>query len=159
MRKDSSIARSVLLGATAGMRTASAVAAVSRALARRPDRAHGRLQRGLAHSRVAKLLTTFAVGELAADKMPFLPSRIEPLPLAGRIGAGALAAVAATPPDEHGRIRAALAGALAAGAASYLAWRLRVTLDREGAPDALVALAEDVTMIEAARQGVAAMRV
>lgn len=159
MRNDSTIVRSLLLGATAGMRSMAAVAAVSRARVQREDRTHGRLQRGLARAGVARALTTFAVGELAADKMPFMPSRIEPLPLAGRIGAGALAAAVATTSDEQRRVRAAFVGALAAAATSYLAWRLRVTLHREGAPDTLVALAEDVTMIEAARQGVAAMRV
>lgn len=159
MRRDSMFARSLLLGATAGMRSMAAVAAVSRELADREDLARGRIQRSLARSGVATALSAFAAAELAADKMPFMPARIEPLPLAGRIGAGALAAVAATMPEEGGRARAALVGALAAAAASYLAWRLRVTLDQEGAPNTLVALAEDVTMIEAASQGVAAMHV
>ena len=159
MRRDSTFARSLLLGATAGMRSIAAVAAVSRELAERQDLARGRIQRSFARPGVATALTAMAVAELAADKMPFMPSRIEPLPLAGRIGAGALAAAVATLPDEERRVHAAVVGALAAAAASYLAWRLRVTLDREGAPDVLVALAEDVTMIEAARQGVAAMHV
>lgn len=151
------LGRAVLLGAVAGMRSMAPLAAVSRRLSQGAVEAEGVAQRALARPQVARALTLAAAGELVADKMPFIPARIDPLPLAGRIVSGGLAAWAATSRARGSRAGAALVGACAAAATTFLAYHLRVSLDREGAPALLVALAEDVAMLEAASQGTAAL--
>jgi uncharacterized membrane protein len=83
-------------------------------------------------------LAAAAAGELVGDKLPSVPSRTAPGPLALRMAAGALC----------GHVLAGRAG-LAAGAAgaaagSFAGQRARGLLsERTGKPDALFAVAED----------------
>src|SRR5690606_33481731 len=126
------LGRAVLLGAVAGMRSMAPLAAVSRRLAAGAVagamEADGIAQRALARPHVARALTLAAAGELVADKLPFVPARIDPLPLAGRIVSGGLAAWAATSRAHGSRASAALVGACAAAATTFLAYHLRVSL-------------------------------
>ncbi len=83
-------------------------------------------------------LAVAAAGELVGDKLPSVPSRTAPGPLALRLAAGALC----------GHVLAGRAG-LAAGAAgaaagSFAGQRARGLLsERTGKPDAVFAVAED----------------
>ncbi len=140
-----------------GLRSLAGVAAVSNGLADQPEWATGALQRMLARPGVARALTVAAVGECVADKMPMIPPRIELLPLGGRIACGALAAAAGARRPRESRFAAALVGGLAALGAAFLAYHLRRDLTRGGTPDPLVALTEDVTVLEAARQSMHAL--
>ncbi|MGH9310283.1 MAG: DUF4126 domain-containing protein, partial [Vicinamibacterales bacterium] len=67
------------LGAVSGSRSMLAPALVARAHHASP---------------AAPILALLAGGEMMADKMPFIPSRTDALPLAGRIVSGALAGAA-----------------------------------------------------------------
>src|SRR5687768_12416987 len=58
------------------------------------------------------LIGLMAIGEMAADKDPRIPARTEPVPLAGRLVAGAMTAAAIAAPG--GAMRAAVAGAIGA---------------------------------------------
>jgi uncharacterized membrane protein len=130
------------VGLIAGLRSVSAPAAVSAALS----------GENVFAARLAPILRLLALGEMVADKLPFMPPRTAPFVLAGRalLGAGAGAALAAA------RRRSWLAGALLAGlaavASSYAGLALRsAAAERLGLPDQLVALAEDAVVVTAGR--------
>jgi uncharacterized membrane protein len=89
-----------------------------------------------------------ASGEMAADKSPGIGSRTDPLPLAGRIVTGALAASALA--SRGNRLPAAATGAAAALVATFALYHLRRTITtRLGVEDAAVGLAEDALAVTA----------
>lgn len=145
------ITRAAAIGALSGVRTFAGIAAVSHALTERPECARGTAQRILARSGVARGLTLAALGESISDKMPFMPPRTDPMPLAGRMVFGASAAAAAADRGTS-RLAAALVGAAFAVGAAHLAYQLRTRISAAGTPSALVGLAEDVTVLEGAAQ-------
>src|SRR5690242_14066557 len=102
------------LGWVAGMRSASAPAAFSYQVARHPGALEGTPFAPLASSRARTILTLSALGEFVVDKLPITPSRIDPAPLAGRMGSGALVGAAVF--VEHRR-PALIGAAVGAGAA------------------------------------------
>ncbi len=93
------------------------------------------------------VFSLLAVGELIADKLPFIPSRIEPGPLVVRFvfGAGCGAALAQS---GTGWLTGALLGGLGGLVGAYAGYHLRrwLTLDR-GLPDFLIALLEDLVAV------------
>lgn len=141
-RQDSYYPAVLGAGLIAGLRSFSAPAAVSSALAGQADLA----------AQAAPLLQLLAAGEMFADKLPFMPDRTSPPVLASRalIGGAAGAAVAAA----YGRnllLGAALAGS-AAVLSSYVGLAMRrAATDRLGLPDQIVALAEDALVVSAGR--------
>ena len=155
-------ARHLILAASAGglcgLRSMLPLFLISRAL--RDDR-HRRLGSGgllklLAGRFVNRGLAAAAAGEMLADKTPFLPARVAPLPLAGRLGAGAAAGLitALTRPTapRHELVVAGVAGAVGALAASFAAYHLRRALSSGvGVPDLLVALGEDALCLRLGR--------
>lgn len=129
-------------GLIAGLRSMSAPAAVSAALAD---------EYALA-ARAAPALRALAAGEMVADKLPFMPARTSPVALAGRVSLGAIAGAAVAVACG----RSPLLGALLAGAAaipsSYAGMALRTAaVERLGLPDTIVALAEDAAVVAAGR--------
>jgi uncharacterized membrane protein len=122
--------RSAMLGAAAGARSMTPLAALA---AQRPGWL--RAVAGLA-----------ALGELGADKLPQTPSRLKPAPLAGRIVAGALAGGGYARRRGAGVVVPALAGGAAAAAASYAGalWRAAAAQRSLGVP---AALAEDAAAV------------
>ena len=149
--------RATGLGAVAGMRSMTAPAALSlhftRAIGR--PRSSQPPAAWLASPRAATALSLLALGELVGDKLPFVPDRVDPLPLAGRAVAGALvgaAVVGANGGDTRRTVVGGLLGAAAAVAAAHLFYRLRRgAAERLGVPDPLLAFAEDALAIGAAR--------
>ena len=152
------------LAAIAGLRSVMPLALLSARLTRATAPPPGPLAL-LARPRVFQALVLAAAGEVVADKLPFLPARTEPLPLAGRLAAGALVAVAATAAAD-GRHRAngawrpksalawllpAVAGAAAALAGSFLGYNYRRAGARARLPDLPLALAEDAIGLLAGR--------
>lgn len=138
------------LGVLAGMRSMSAPALVSRRLTGRPlsGALHG-ASGLLAGTGRARALAVLAAGEMAADKSSRLPARTQPAALVGRALSGALVgAVAGERGGAGGRLRAALLGAGAAVAASFvLAALRRLATERMHVPNALAGLAEDAAVV------------
>lgn len=138
------------LGWTAGMRSMSAPALLSRALNGR--RRLRQPAAALASTTARRLLTLAAVGEIVADKLPGMPARTTPPVLAGRIASGALvgAAVAAARRAPLGP--SALAGVAGAVAGSYamLAARQKAG-DALDTSDATVAVGEDALTLSLGR--------
>lgn len=143
------ILRSVALGAVAGMRSMMPLALLS-AAAQSPQtpiaRALARLG-PLAHLSSRAAFVGFglaALGELVADKLPFVPARISPLPLLGRVAIGALSGVVVTLGCGGTSVRGVRRGAAAALLASFAGYFARTRLSRRTPiPDPVWALAED----------------
>jgi uncharacterized membrane protein len=88
-----------------------------------------------------------SAAELAADKLPSIPRRTLPLPLAGRAASGAFVGQAAA---RRGGLVPALVGAAAAVAAAFAAYHLRrLATDRLGVPNVVAGLAEDALALAA----------
>lgn len=94
---------------------------------------------------LSPLLQLLMVGEMAADKTPFVPSRTAAGPLLGRAASGALVAAALrASAGRGGKGSAALLGGLSAVAAAFAAENLRTHgAQKLGAPDPVLALLED----------------
>jgi len=157
MTEPSPLVPTILLAAATGARSMTGVAAAARSLTG-VESGEPPIQpaRFLADSRVSAVVTTLAAMELAADKLPGIPNRIDPGPLVGRVAAGGLigAAVAAV----RGRDRAfgALVGAAAAFAGAHLSFQLRREL-AELLPATLAALVEDAAVGALAAAGASAI--
>jgi uncharacterized membrane protein len=83
-------------------------------------------------------LALAAAGELVGDKLPSVPSRTAPGPLALRVAAGAFCG------HVLGGRSGLVAGAAGAAAGSFAGQRARGELaERTGRPDAVFAVAED----------------
>jgi uncharacterized membrane protein len=117
------------LGAVSGSRSMLAPALVARAHAASP----------------APILAWLAGGEMIADKMPFIPSRTDPLPLVGRIVSGALAGASAC--GGRRRVPCALAGAAGAVVATFALVRLRQFASARRIPNVLAGAIEDALAI------------
>ena len=150
-------ARALAWGALCGLRSMSGPV-----LAEHPSRrfARGPLQRQLARPGVARALQVLAVAELIADKLPFVPPRIQVPSLLVRATSGAVTALTAAPRARGWRFRRArrtdqLAPALAAAAAAVVsagaAYYLRRALTRRWHLSSLVGgLLEDAVLLAAA---------
>lgn len=116
--------RSLLIGAVAGARSMTPLAAVSLAArrGRLPDDNEARHL--LAHPAVVAGTLAIAAGELAGDKMASAPDRIIAPGIAARLVTGAVAGAALAPRGQ--RYLAGALGALAAVAASYVTFDLRM---------------------------------
>jgi uncharacterized membrane protein len=100
----------------------------------------------LLRTRAARLAcAAAAIGELIADKTPFVPDRIDPGPFAGRLIFGGLTgAVFARGNSASAPLGLAL-GATAAGLGAIAGYRSRMSLDRAtGLPDVVWAVTEDL---------------
>jgi uncharacterized membrane protein len=120
----SPVISSLLIGAVAGARSMTPLAAVSLAAAsgRLPD--GGRLADWLGKPWVTAGCLALAAGELAGDKLPSAPNRIVAAGLAGRLATGAIAGAALARKEQ--RAAAAALGAAAAIAASFPTFAARM---------------------------------
>lgn len=97
---------------------------------------------------VAAGLCAAAAGEVVADKLPFVPSRLEPRSLAGRLFVGALAGAVLSRELRVFVVPGALLGAVGALGGSYAGYHARRYLGRvTGVPDSFWAVVEDATAI------------
>jgi uncharacterized membrane protein/uncharacterized protein (UPF0548 family) len=136
------------LGAVAGARAMLAPALVVAARPEVLERVGGEAGRMLRSPVTAQLLPLLAVGELLADKTPWIPSRLDALPLIGRLVSGA--AVGSAVAGRETRLAAAAAGALGALAGAHALFRLRRYATRRcGVPNVAAGLCEDVLVIGA----------
>lgn len=139
------LGRAAVLGAATGMRSTVALAAL---ILRRNDG----LPTALRHPAARPAAIIADAGELVADKLPGVPSRLEPPGLAGRVvSASAAAAVLAR--SGHRRPIPAMAIASAAALASAkICHDARAALARH-LPDPAVAVVEDALAIGLATLG------
>ena len=94
------------------------------------------------------VFTLLAIGELVADKLPIIPSRITPGPLVVRFLAGALCGVALAFAGSGAWLPGALVGGIGGVLGSYAGYYARRALTTgRGLPDMLVALLEDLVAI------------
>src|SRR5690606_2486359 len=99
----------------------------------------------------ARVLPALALGELVADKLPFVPARTDPPALLGRVGSGALCGAAVAGWRGEPTAGAALAGTLGALGSTFLFYHLRKAAgEATGVPDPAIALAEDAAALTAA---------
>ncbi len=133
--------RTLGLAGVSGLRSMAGPALLARAV-RRGDMDAPNLP-ALGSARVSNLLALLAVGEMIADKTPFVPPRTATPALLGRALSGALVgAELFSSEGRHGNSGAIL-GALSALAAAYAGEKLRSEGSRKGIPDPLLALLED----------------
>lgn len=116
--------RSFLLGAIAGARSMTPLAAVSDAANRRTLPANHGGPRGLGHPIIAAGTKALAAGELAGDKMDSAPDRIVAPGIAARVVTGAIVGASIAPREQ--RILAALLGIAGAVSAAYTTFDLRM---------------------------------
>jgi hypothetical protein len=128
--------RAALIGAATGGRSSAGPMALT---ASNPDRG--------ALSKAAALLA-FG-GEVAVDKLPTAPSRLQPAPLVGRLGAAALAGRTLAKRRHSGvgeQLAAAAVAAATAAAVSAAAKTARGMAQRRGpAASTTAAIVEDLT--------------
>jgi len=138
------LGQSAALGVVAGMRSLAAPAALSRHLAHDPTVPANRVELLLTHPSAPRVLGLASAAEHVADKLPFIPDRTDPGPLAGRMAAGALCGFVLARRAGESPTTGAIVGALAAAASTFAAHRLRRALTADaGLPDLAAALAED----------------
>lgn len=126
----SSLLRAAALGAASGSRSTAGVTAVA-LVSRRGDR--GRLASGFGSTPGTATSGVLALGELVADKLPFVPSRLSTPALTGRVVLGGTAAVAEARRDGYDPLVPAIVGAASAVGSAVLLSRLRgVAADRFG---------------------------
>lgn len=101
---------------------------------------------------LSRATTALAALELAADKLPGIPSRVDPMALAGRVVAGALLGAAVARRTGHDRVTAAAVGAISAYVGAHISFRLRRRLIRR-LPRVAAALVEDFAVLALARRG------
>ena len=99
------------------------------------------------------VLAAAAAGEAVVDKLPFLPPRTTPAPLAGRLGFGAVTGFLATRATPLGRapsaaMLGALLGATGAAIGAYAGFQARTSaVQQSGLPDPAVAAVEDAVAL------------
>jgi uncharacterized membrane protein len=134
---------SFLIGVIAGLRTLTALAAVSWAARLGWLHLGGTWLAFLGSAAAPYIISLAAVAELVNDKLPRTPSRKAPAPFIARILSGALCGAA------FGAVSQALVGGLVAGALGAVAgtlggYELRTRLARAtGGHDLAIALLED----------------
>jgi uncharacterized membrane protein len=132
------------MGAVAGLRSMSAPAMVSQ-VAKAGEIAMGHPELDFLHSpKTAYAMTALAVGEVIADKLPFMPKRTQGTSLLGRAIAGGLSGAAISSSKRKSPFWGALAGAAGAIAATYAFYHLRrAAQEKLHVPDAVAAILED----------------
>jgi uncharacterized membrane protein len=152
-------AAAVAAGAVTGLRSMTGPAIVSQSLA-------GGLIGGMQKTRphwfgtksTAKTLAALAVGELIADKLPFISDRTNTGPLLGRFVGGGICGAAICMANDESPWIGALAGGLAATAAAFAGHKVRVIAAENGKHELAVALLEDSVAIAGGLSAIAGLR-
>ena len=139
-------------GIVTGMRGATAGAAITVAIRLGLlDAGPGRLGRLLRWPPTLPLAILAAGGEMAVDKLPSTPSRLDPGPLGGRLVGGAVTGAIVARGRGGSATTGAVFGSLAALASSWAFYHARARLGSvTGLPDAVVAGGEDALAISVA---------
>jgi uncharacterized membrane protein len=118
--RPATIGKAVALGAMSGMRSMAGPAVLAiNAEEQTP---------------LTRAVPVMAIGEMIADKTPFIGNRIDPLPLAGRAFMGAIVGGLIAREEDASVVLGGLIGAATAVVVAHLAYRARVyAQDRVGA--------------------------
>lgn len=137
------------LGVVSGMRSFLAIAATAVTLWRRPEVVPAMAPASwLAHSLVAVILALAALGELVADKMPWVGDRIAIGPLIARVVTGAVSGAAAAQVAHVDGWKGGAIGAVGAVVGAFGFYHLRRWVDRvTGIRDPYVGAGEDVVAL------------
>jgi uncharacterized membrane protein len=94
------------------------------------------------------VFSLLAIGELIADKLPFIPGRTQPGPLGARIVFGALCAAALCLSGSASLLLGAILGGVGGIAGAFAGYNYRRWLSRGAKlPDLLIALLEDLVAV------------
>ena len=115
---------SILMGAVAGMRAMTPLAAVTNAARSGQLPLDNGAPRLLSNKLASTAMLALAGGELAGDKMKTAPDRVVPAGMLARVVTGAVAG-ASLAPRKHRKLGAALGAGTAVGMA-YLTFKLRM---------------------------------
>jgi len=134
----------VTLGAVSGMRAMMAPAVISWAARRNGLNLDGGHFSAFKGAGIAKTAAALMMGEMVADKTPFVPNRTDPGALITRALSGGAAGMAAFKARRRSVVLGAAIGAAAAVGAAYAAMHLRKkAAEHFHVPDRTVALVED----------------
>jgi uncharacterized membrane protein len=138
-------AGAALLGAMAGMRSMSAPAVLGKISRNGGLEGSSGPLAFIHHAGFLPVSGALAVGELIADKLPFVPNRTAAGPLLGRALMGAFSGAAVCAARKRPWLIGALLGGGAAVGAAYGAYQLRKRIgEKLKVSDPLIALGEDV---------------
>jgi uncharacterized membrane protein len=139
------------LACLAGLRSMAAPAFLAQAVRRGDLRAP--VMPALGSPKVSALLALLAMGEMIADKTPFVPARTSTPALLGRVLSGGLAGATLFASEGRDRNSGALLGALCATLAAYAGENFRtVGFERLGLPNALLGALEDKVVLALGRR-------
>lgn len=138
--------RASVLGAMAGIRSLSATTVLSLDASRTDRDLEGTVFSKLASPTVSRLLVLAELGEIVADKLPFVPNRTDPLPLLGRILWGGAAGAAAFAEAKKSALLGAAIAAQAAVISTNISFRLRAALSKK-IPGPVAGLVGDAAVI------------
>ena len=147
------IGRAALMGVVTGIRSQTPGALLALHWAAAPRCAGWRTWPVLRDQRGRAALIASGAGEMIVDKLPQVPSRLQPGPLGGRIAFGALAGAALASGRSRNRLLlGSAAGALGAVAGSFGGYYARTRLSQAtGLPDQVIAVGGDVLAISLGR--------
>ena len=149
----------VAIGVVAGLRSMTAPAVVAWAAHLGWRRLEDTPLAFLGSAAVRWVLSALAIGELIADKLPFVPSRTTPGPFFGRVVTGAVSGAALVAGHGGAWLLGAILGAVGGVMGTLGGYRVRTGLTgRLSAPPYVVAMAEDVVAVGGALLIVAATR-
>ncbi len=152
----SSDGRSLLLGAAGGMRSLTPLAVVVLSSTSGGEDTDWRGWPVLRHRWGRALVVLGAAAELVGDKLPITPSRLSPPALVGRVAAAALAGAALASSEGRAARRGAAVAAVGAVIGAFGGfWARGAVTEASGAPDAAIAVLEDVAAIAIARRATA----
>ena len=138
------------LGAATGLRSMTGLAMASHELADRPAGDADALRSWLADDTVSYVLAGLAIAEIVTDKLPGVPDRVDPVPIAARGVIGAT--VGAIAGGEDYWVAGAAIGAVAAVASAWIGWAVRKEAGwATGLPDPVLAVVEDAIAIGTAK--------
>ena len=148
-----------VMGAVAGMRSISAPAIATQIVRSGPLGAGNRQLAFLNRSATARSIAVAAIGELVADKLPFLPKRTKAPSLVWRVLSGALSGAAICAAKKRSAVAGAFLGAAAAAGATYGTYELRRWAGEHfDIPDPVVAIVEDVLVAGSAALVLSSLR-
>jgi uncharacterized membrane protein len=131
------------IGAVSGLRSMTGPAIIVTAVRAKRLKVKRTPLAWLGSSKAMPIASALAIGEMIADKLPFIPARVKPGPLAGRAVAGAICGYAVFRARGGNRqaVRGALIGSAAALAAAWVGYQYR---RKSPFPALASALIEDV---------------
>ncbi len=138
--------KTIALSSISGLRSMAAPALLARAV-RRGELDAPNLP-ALGSREASALLTLLAIGEMIADKTPFIPSRTSPLALLGRALSGGLVGATLFASEGRRQTSGGVLGALCAAITARAGESIREAgSERLGLPDTVLALLEDSIVI------------